>query len=79
MKLLISFSSKANLNKNVATTYQLIESAIAVKIKYQQTFKGVQNPQVRKLYDQISAELEILESVQKSLNGDHSYLRIMSR
>ena len=78
MKLLISVSSKATLNKNVATTYQLIESAIAVKIKYQQTFKGVQNPQVRKLYDQISAELEILESVQKSLKGDHSDLRIMS-
>lgn len=79
MKLLISVSSKATLNKNVATTYQLIELALAAKIKDQQAFKGDQNPQVRKLYDRLSAELEILESVQKSLNGDHSDLRIMSR
>lgn len=79
MKLLISVSSKATLNKNVATTYQLIESAFAAKIKDQKAFKGDQNPQVRKLYDQLSAELKILESVQKSLNGDHSDLRIMSR
>lgn len=79
-KIFISTSAvtKATLNKNVQTTYDLCTKALDKKKSLVASLRSSSNPQVVKIVESTDTEINTLQAVLDSLVGDHVSLKLRS-
>lgn len=80
MKTTVELATAASIKvEHAKTTHELVGKALKHQMEARSGMShNSDNPQVKGIIARLDAYIDVLEAVQKSLEGKHAYLRIYS-